>query len=108
MKEGIISYKFSSASRSCLSSLRFRLSLTDRVKSFLSTTTPRSDGGALSDASLTSPAFSPKMALNSFSSGVGSDSPFGVIFPIKMSPVLVYVPTPVSYTHLTLPTILLV
>jgi len=59
----------------------------------VSTTTPLRDGGALSDASFTSPALSPKIALNSLSSGVGSLSPFGVIFPIKISPSLTLAPT---------------
>jgi len=49
-------------------------------------TTPRNDGEALREASFTSPALSPKIARNNFSSGVGSDSPFGVILPIKISP----------------------
>ena len=62
------------------------LSLTARLNNFLSITTPLKDGEAFRDASLTSPALSPKIALNSFSSGVGSDSPFGVILPIKISP----------------------
>ena len=52
-------------------------------------TTPWSAGFVLSDASFTSPAFSPKIALSNFSSGVGSDSPLGVILPIKISPVFV-------------------
>ena len=43
-------------------------------------------GSALFDASLTSPAFSPKIALSNFSSGVGSVSPLGVTLPIKISP----------------------
>ena len=38
---------------------------------------------AFNDASFTSPALSPKIARNNFSSGVGSDSPFGVILPIR-------------------------
>ena len=54
--------------------------------SFLSITTPRNEGGALREASFTSPALSPKIALKSFSSGVGSVSPLGVIFPIRISP----------------------
>jgi hypothetical protein len=49
-------------------------------------TTPKSDGPAFSEASLTSPALSPKIARRSFSSGEGSDSPLGVIFPIRISP----------------------
>ena len=51
------------------------------------------EGEALSEASLTSPALSPKIALNNFSSGVGSDSPFGDIFPIRISPPLTHAPT---------------
>ena len=49
-------------------------------------TTPFSDGVAFSEASFTSPALSPNMARSSFSSGVGSLSPLGVILPIMMSP----------------------
>ena len=63
------------------------------VKSLVSTTTPFRDGGAFNEASLTSPALSPKIALNNLSSGVGSLSPFGVIFPIKISPSLTLAPT---------------
>ena len=54
--------------------------------------TPFVDGGAFKDASLTSPALSPNMALRSFSSGVGSDSPLGVILPIRISPSLTHAP----------------
>ena len=43
-------------------------------------------GGTLSEASRTSPAFSPKMARSSFSSGVSCVSPFGVTLPTRMSP----------------------
>ena len=81
-----VSYEFSSFSSSSLSWLRFLLSFIVLVKSFLSITIPFKDGGAFKDASFTSPALSPKIARNSFSSGVGSDSPLGVILPIKMSP----------------------
>ena len=69
-----------------MSSERLRLSLIERENSFFSITTPRNDGEAFKEASLTSPALSPKMARSSFSSGVGSDSPFGVILPIRISP----------------------
>ena len=78
-----------SFSRSAISSfsLPFDLrSLMMREKSFLSITTPCIEGGALREASFTSPALSPKIARSSFSSGVGSDSPLGVIFPIRISP----------------------
>ena len=64
-----------------------------RLNSFVSITTPFMPGGAFRDASFTSPALSPKMARRSFSSGVGSVSPFGVIFPTMMSPALTSAPT---------------
>ena len=50
-------------------------------------------GEAFIDASFTSPALSPNIARNSFSSGVGSDSPFGVILPISISPSFTQAPT---------------
>jgi hypothetical protein len=49
-------------------------------------TTPSIPGGTLSDESFTSFAFSPKIAVSSFSSGDSSVSPFGVILPTRMSP----------------------
>ena len=67
--------------------------LITREYSFLPITTPRSDGEAFREASFTSPALSPKIARNSFSSGEGSDSPFGVILPIRMSPGSIRAPT---------------
>ena len=76
-----------------MSSALLLLSFIVLEKSFLSITTPFSDGGAFNDASFTSPALSPKIALNNFSSGVGSDSPLGVILPIKISPDLTSAPT---------------
>ena len=42
-------------------------------------------GGTRSELSRTSPAFSPKMARSSFSSGDSCVSPLGVIFPTTMS-----------------------
>ena len=69
------------------------LSLIALENNFLPITTPVVDGDTFSDASLTSPALSPKIALKSFSSGVGSLSPFGVILPIKISPSFTSAPT---------------
>ena len=46
-------------------------------------TTPSVPGGAVKEASLTSAAFSPKMARKSRSSGASSVSDFGVILPTK-------------------------
>ena len=43
-------------------------------------------------ASRTSPAFSPKIARSSFSSGVSCVSPFGVTLPTRMSPGLTFAP----------------
>ena len=57
-----------------------------REKIFTSMTTPSIPGGTLSDESFTSFAFSPKIAVSSFSSGESSVSPFGVILPTRMSP----------------------
>ena len=62
----------------------------------MSTTTPFRDGGALRDASLTSPALSPNIALSRRSSGVGSLSPFGVILPIRISPSFTLAPIRIS------------
>ena len=63
-----------------------------REKIFTSITTPSIPGGTLSDESFTSFAFSPKIAVNSFSSGESSVSPFGVILPTRMSPGLTCAP----------------
>jgi hypothetical protein len=49
-------------------------------------------GGQTRDASFTSPAFSPKMARNSFSSAVNCVSPFGVTLPTRMEPGLTCAP----------------
>ena len=78
--------------RSSLSCNLFLLSFTDLSNNFLSITIPFNDGGALRDASFTSPALSPKIARSNFSSGVGSLSPLGVILPINMSPALISAP----------------
>ena len=61
-------------------------------ENFVSITTPLSDGEAFKEASFTSPALSPKIALSNFSSGVGSVSPLGVILPIRISPSLISAP----------------
>jgi len=80
------SNSFSTASSSPLSVFLDFLSFIALENNFLSITTPVNDGDAFNDASLTSPALSPKIARKSFSSGDGSDSPFGVILPIRISP----------------------
>ena len=49
--------------------------------------------GTRSEESLTSLAFSPKIALKSFSSDVNSVSPFGVILPTNISPGFTLAPT---------------
>src|SRR6266566_2365181 len=63
-----------------------------REKIFTSMTTPSMPGGTLSDESFTSFAFSPKIAVKSFSSGLSSVSPLGVILPTRMSPALTCAP----------------
>ncbi len=57
-----------------------------------STTVPSMPGGTVSEVSRTSPAFSPKIARSSFSSGVSCVSPFGVILPTRMSPAFTLAP----------------
>ena len=57
-----------------------------REKTRASITVPSTPGGTLSEVSRTSPAFSPKIARSSFSSGESWVSPFGVILPTRMSP----------------------
>ena len=64
-----------------------------REKIFTSMIVPVIPGGTLSDESLTSLAFSPKIAVSSFSSGESSVSPFGVIFPARISPALTLAPS---------------
>ena len=56
---------------------RSSLSTPRRENTCTSTTVPSMPGGTVSDVSRTSPAFSPKMARRSFSSGVSCVSPFG-------------------------------
>jgi len=57
-----------------------------REKTCAAMTVPTMPGETRSDVSLTSPAFSPKIALKSFSSGESCVSPLGVILPTKISP----------------------
>ena len=85
------SFAFASYSSSILARMILSCFLDSRVliareKSFLSITTPESDGLAFNEESLTSPALSPKIARRSFSSGEGSLSPLGEILPIMISP----------------------
>ena len=57
-----------------------------RLKTLAPMTVPCTPGGTRSELSRTSPAFSPKMARSSFSSGESWVSPFGVILPTSTSP----------------------
>ncbi len=79
------SYSSSNFGRTALALLVFFF-FAARENKLVPITTPFNDGEAFNDASLTSPALSPKIARRSFSSGVGSDSPLGVILPIMISP----------------------
>jgi hypothetical protein len=63
-----------------------------REKTLASMTCPSTPGGTRSEVSRTSPAFSPKIARRSFSSGESWVSPFGVILPTRMSPGLTSAP----------------
>ena len=65
---------------------RLSFSTPSRVNTRTSMTVPSMPGGTRCEVSLTSDAFSPKMARSSFSSGVSWVSPFGVTLPTRMSP----------------------
>ena len=56
------------------------------LNTLTSTTIPPLPLGILSDVSVTSIAFSPKIDLNNFSSGPDAESPLGVTLPTKISP----------------------
>ena len=75
------------SSSSCSIALaRSSFSMPLREKILTPTMMPSMPGGQISEASRTSPAFSPKIARSSFSSGVSWVSPFGVTLPTRMSP----------------------
>ena len=80
----------SSASSICRARSSFSTPLREKI--FTSTTMPSMPGGQTSEASRTSPAFSPKIARSSFSSGVSWVSPLGVTLPTRMSPGLTLAP----------------
>ena len=75
-----------------MASARRSLSIPLREKIFTSTIVPSMPGGHFRDASRTSPAFSPKIARSSFSSGVSWVSPLGVTLPTRMSPGFTFAP----------------
>jgi hypothetical protein len=62
----------------------FSVPLREKTRALI--TMPLTPGGTRSELSRTSPAFSPKIARRSFSSGESCVSPFGVILPTRMSP----------------------
>ena len=62
------------------------------MNTLTSTIVPASPCGTRSEVSLTSLAFSPKIARSSLSSAVSSVSPFGVTFPTRISPGLTSAP----------------
>ena len=91
----ISSARFLCSRSTCCASMnlaRSSFSCPLREKIFTSTTVPSMPGGQVSEASRTSPAFSPKMARSSFSSGVSCVSPFGVTLPTMMSPAFTLAP----------------
>ena len=79
-------------SSSSIIRLRSSLSTPLREKTLASMTTPSMPGGTRREESLTSPAFSPKIARSNFSSGDNMVSPLGVTFPTSMSPALTSAP----------------
>jgi len=70
-----------SISRSSIILVRSSLSRPLLEKTLASITIPSTPGGTFNEESFTSPAFSPNIALSSFSSGDSCVSPFGVILP---------------------------
>ena len=86
------SYSSSSFGRMALSLSFDFFFLMARENRFVPITPPFNEGVAFKEASFTSPALSPKIARSNFSSGEGSDSPFGVILPIIISPGLTWAP----------------
>ena len=76
----------SARSVSSIAWARSSLSVPLREKMRALITMPPTPGGTLSELSRTSPAFSPKIARSSFSSGESWVSPLGVILPTRMSP----------------------
>ena len=62
---------------------------------------PVSPGETFKEVSLTSEAFSPKIALKSFSSGVIGLSPFGVTLPTRISPEVSIMPSQNPSCHLS-------
>ena len=62
------------------------------LNTLTSTTIPLLPGGTFKDESLTSVAFSPKIDLNNFSSGLEVVSLLGVTFPTRISPAFTSAP----------------
>jgi hypothetical protein len=81
-----------SSSAFSIASARVSFSTPSRVNTRTSITVPSMPGGTRSEVSLTSDAFSPKIARSSFSSGVSWVSPFGVTLPTRMSPAFTSAP----------------
>ena len=81
-----------SSSDFSMDNARSSFSIPSLVKTLTSITVPSIPDGTLCEVSFTSDAFSPNMARNNFSSGVNCVSPFGVIFPTRISPELTSAP----------------
>ncbi len=81
-----------STSSSSIIRERSSLSTPFREKTLASITTPSIPGGTRREESLTSPAFSPKMARSNFSSGDSMVSPLGVTLPTSISPAFTSAP----------------
>ena len=81
-----------SSSSASMAFARSSFSIPFREKILTPTMIPSIPGGQTSEASRTSPAFSPKIARSSFSSGVSCVSPLGVTLPTRMSPGLTKAP----------------
>ncbi len=80
-------------SSSSISRVRLSFSAPRRENTLTLITVPSFPGGTVNEVSRTSPAFSPKIAFKSFSSGERSVSPLGVTLPTSMLPVFTLAPT---------------
>ena len=81
-----------SSSDFSMDNARSSFSMPSLVKTLTSITVPSIPDGTFCEVSFTSDAFSPNIARNNFSSGVNCVSPFGVIFPTRISPELTSAP----------------
>ena len=87
-----MSFWISAKETDSITSAREFFSKPSLVNTWTSITVPSCPALTLKEVSLTSDAFSPKIALKSFSSGESCVSPFGVTLPTRISPAFTSAP----------------